>query len=284
MTGSHDENEITFYEELGVTSEASPEEIRDAFRLFVRLLHPDQQTDPQLKEIAEKQMRKLNRIYDVLSDPESRRDYDELLQGDFSPQIVFNSPAPIPGRLSPKLAWAAAIAVSTGLLIWLAYDGTPGGLGHTVDLNAPPAFTSATPPSSPAKLATEAANRVSEASQISRLRADLRAVVVERDSAIQELNKLRGNSQTSDREVPPPGNSWPLDGTEPRSAVTITELPSAPKLPVFSSVTLPRVERPATRKLAGFWFYAKPPDGRRTRTRPSIRPNISRPRSRRRVA
>src|SRR5579863_9104352 len=81
MIASHDDSEITYYDELGVAPTASPEQIRDAFRLFVRLLHPDQQTDPQLKEIAEKQMRKLNRIYDVLSDPEGRRRYDEILNG-----------------------------------------------------------------------------------------------------------------------------------------------------------------------------------------------------------
>ena len=82
MIGSHDDSEITFYEELGVAPNASPEEIRDAFRLFVRLLHPDQQTDPQLKEIAEKEMRKLNRIHAVLSDPERRRRYDQRLNDD----------------------------------------------------------------------------------------------------------------------------------------------------------------------------------------------------------
>ncbi len=73
MLASHRADEITFYEELGVAPDASPEEIRDAFRALVRLLHPDQQTDSQLKQIAEKQMRKLNRIYSVLSDPEERR-------------------------------------------------------------------------------------------------------------------------------------------------------------------------------------------------------------------
>ena len=69
MIAARADGEITFYDELGVAPGASPEEIRDAFRLFVRLLHPDQQTDPQLREIAEQQMRKLNRIYTVLSDP-----------------------------------------------------------------------------------------------------------------------------------------------------------------------------------------------------------------------
>src|SRR5580692_2179783 len=118
MIAAHDDSEITFYEELGVAPDASPEEIRDAFRLFVRLLHPDQHTDPQLKEIAENQMRKLNRVYAVLSDPVSRRQYDEDLEDARLVPIIVNSPRP--GLRLPRatLAWAAAIAVSAGVLIW----------------------------------------------------------------------------------------------------------------------------------------------------------------------
>ncbi len=70
MIASRRAGEITFYEELGVSSAASSQEIRDSFRTLARLLHPDQQTDPHLKDVAEKQMRKLNRIYAVLSDPD----------------------------------------------------------------------------------------------------------------------------------------------------------------------------------------------------------------------
>ena len=80
MIASHRDGDISYYEELGLTANASPEEIRDAFRLYVRLLHPDQQLDPDLKQAAELQMRKLNRIYDVLSDPQSRKRYDETLE------------------------------------------------------------------------------------------------------------------------------------------------------------------------------------------------------------
>ena len=33
-------------------------------------------------------MRKFNRIYAVLSDPERRRSYDEVLDGGFSPPVI----------------------------------------------------------------------------------------------------------------------------------------------------------------------------------------------------
>jgi len=261
MTGSRDDGEITFYEELGVAPDASAEGIRDAFRLYVRLLHPDQQTDPQLKEIAEKEMRKLNRIHAVLSDPESRRRYDERLDNDLSPPIIFTSPSPDLRRLISRMAWAGAIVVSAGLLIWLASDNTPAVQSRASDPSGTPASPLASTSASPAKFRKSAADRDSEASRISQLRSDLRAVTLERDAAIEELNKLRGNSDNRTRQASQSGGSWPLDGAEPKPALTMTELPSAPKLPALANSAFPRIERPANRQLAGFWFYAKPKEG-----------------------
>jgi curved DNA-binding protein CbpA len=254
MIAARDDGEITFYDELGVAPGASPEEIRNAFRLFVRLLHPDQQTDPQLREIAEQQMRKLNRVYAVLSDPESRRSYDEVLDAGFSPPVILDSSfSPERRRLFARLAWTAAIVLSAGLLVWLAYDSTPGGPNRASDLNPVSAASPAPVAASPDK---PAADRVSEASRISQLRSDLKAAIVERDAAIRELNKLRGTSQAS-----PSGGSWPLEGTDPKPALTMTELPTAPRLPVLANAGLPRIEHPAIQRFSGFWFYAPPPDG-----------------------
>jgi hypothetical protein len=259
MIASHRDREITFYEELGVTPAASSEEIRDSFRLFVRLLHPDQQTDPLLKEIAEKQMRKLNRIYAVLSDPESRRRYDEALDGDYSPAIILNTPSPDLRRLTARLTWAAAIVASAILLIWLASDNTPAVQNRTPDPSA--GVASAAVPASP----------VQSSSEVSRLRSDLSAVIVERDAAIGELNRLRGTSpiqtsktqtsQTQTQQIPRSGSSAPPEEPGPRPAPAIAEPPSVPRLRVLAAPALPRIERPASWQLTGFWFYAKPPQG-----------------------
>ena len=255
MIASHGDGEITFYEELGVAPNASPEEIRDAFRLFVRLLHPDQHTDPQLKEIAENQMRKLNRVYAVLSNPESRRQYDEDLEDERVVPIIVNSPHP--GLRLPRaaLAWSAAIAVSAGGLIWLASDNSSG-----VPIRAPETSGALIAASTPASSVNPAAIPESDASQISRLRSDLKAVITERNAAIAELEKLRGAQQIRTRETPQAASSRVPEGTEPQP-LTLTELPSASKPSVLASAALPRVERPANRQMAGFWFYTKPPDG-----------------------
>jgi hypothetical protein len=70
---------MNHYEELGVGCDGSTEEIRQAYKALARLLHPDGQTDPKLKSMAERQMQRLNGILELLTDPELRREYDEGL-------------------------------------------------------------------------------------------------------------------------------------------------------------------------------------------------------------
>lgn len=66
------------YELLGVSQEASTDEIRSRHRSLVRRLHPDRYTDlsAPYQEHFDGFLRKINAARDTLTDPERRRAYD----------------------------------------------------------------------------------------------------------------------------------------------------------------------------------------------------------------
>ena len=64
-----------YYKSLGVTRDASAEDIKKAFRKLARQYHPDV---AKVKKGAEEKFKEINEAYEVLGDPENRRKYDEL--------------------------------------------------------------------------------------------------------------------------------------------------------------------------------------------------------------
>ncbi|HEY3374846.1 MAG TPA: molecular chaperone DnaJ [Candidatus Aquicultor sp.] len=73
-----------FYELLGVSKDASQDEIKKAYRKQARQYHPDvNQHDPD----AEAKFKEVNEAYDVLSDPEKRRNYDTFGSAKGGPQF-----------------------------------------------------------------------------------------------------------------------------------------------------------------------------------------------------
>lgn len=64
-----------YYQVLGVARDASEADIKKAFRKLARQYHPDVAKD---KKKAEEKFKEINEAYEVLSDAEKRRKYDEL--------------------------------------------------------------------------------------------------------------------------------------------------------------------------------------------------------------
>src|SRR6186713_1636023 len=65
---------IDYYQTLGVTKNASDEDIKKAYRKLARKLHPD--LNPNDKE-AHHKFQQVNEANEVLSDPEKRKKYDQ---------------------------------------------------------------------------------------------------------------------------------------------------------------------------------------------------------------
>lgn len=88
MTGG---GQVDPYAELGVSREASSEEIRRAYRQIARRHHPDVNRDPDGPE----RFAAAARAYEILSDQAARARYDNRF------------PRPVPIRRAPKPAPAA---------------------------------------------------------------------------------------------------------------------------------------------------------------------------------
>src|ERR687893_2436688 len=102
------------YKVLGVSRGASQEEIRRSYRKLAREHHPDANRDDKG---AEDRFKEIQHAYEILSNPEKRREYDE------GPRTFFGSQGT--GRRGPGDATVGDFADLSDLL---------GGFGNLGDI------------------------------------------------------------------------------------------------------------------------------------------------------
>ena len=117
---------MNLYDVLGVTSQATEADLREAHRRAVRSLHPDSR-DPSLPAAeADAALRLVNDAWSVLRDPARRAAYDEDLEfGGADADGEAWLQAPHGGARFPL--WMLVLAVLLVIFVFTAYAGAPSG-------------------------------------------------------------------------------------------------------------------------------------------------------------
>ena len=87
----------THYDNLHVSEKASPEVIKGAYKALAQKWHPDKH--PNQREKAERYFKIITRAFEVLSDPETRAEYDAWLS---SQRSTHQKPETEPAKESPR--------------------------------------------------------------------------------------------------------------------------------------------------------------------------------------
>ena len=83
-----------YYKALGVSKDATAAEIKKAYRKLARLNHPDSNRGDKA---AEERFKAIAEAYDVVGDPDKRKQYDQVRavgMGGFGPYVGGANPGP----------------------------------------------------------------------------------------------------------------------------------------------------------------------------------------------
>lgn len=106
----------TLYDVLGVVPACSNDELRIAYRVLARSLHPD----VSVVTDADRRMAELNDAWRILSDPDRRAEYDRTVSIQ-SPPVPDPTPQPPPVvHRSRRVAWVAGVQAQIRRLSQLA--------------------------------------------------------------------------------------------------------------------------------------------------------------------
>jgi len=244
---------MNYYEELGLDPSASPEEIRQAYRDLARLLHPDRH-DENSRRLAECQMRRLNAIAAILTDPKQRCKYDAELAASPAAALVVAAP---PRRSIASLlgtsggVWLVTAAIGIGSICWFFQQ--PAASPPRAPRSVAEPLAKAQPIESGPRAAARRSERGALSQEASELRRRLELMRAQRDRALARIVELEQGSPDPFSSAPPqvlPGFPHPpeLPSSEP-GPPGLLKPPLAARLPA---------------RFDGTWFYARPRAGPRS--------------------
>lgn len=107
------------YEVLGVTREATKNEIGKSYRQLAKRFHPDMHRSPDAKKEAEEKFQQIATAYEILRDEEERSDYDYMLD---NPQEYYaHYYRYYRRRMAPKVDVRIVIAVTISIISLMQY-------------------------------------------------------------------------------------------------------------------------------------------------------------------
>jgi curved DNA-binding protein CbpA len=264
---------MTYYEELGLPLSASEEQIRQAYKSLARLLHPDQQGEESLRRLAEAQMKRLNAIYAVLSDPVQRRFYDLSLEPGAGAPLVPTMPAPLVSGWRKLLrathsdvrfaAWLVGATLLAGGLYWIF----TGDARSRVPAAAPAWAPQAAAPAAEAAAEPLPESRDALLKELDHLRRRVQALEAERDDTRAHAAGPRARglpaAGPASLAVPAPGGQTGAPLPEPPAIsgqTPPTQAATAPQLAGPGMPPAPQAARPrlGISSFAGTWFYTPP--------------------------
>ncbi|XP_063911717.1 dnaJ homolog subfamily C member 25 homolog [Zophobas morio] len=107
------------YDILGVTREATKNEIAKSYRRLAKQYHPDLHRDKDAKLVAEEQFKTLANAYDILKDEESRSEYDDML--DNPDQYYAHYYRYYKRRMAPKVDVRIVLVVTISVISVIQY-------------------------------------------------------------------------------------------------------------------------------------------------------------------
>lgn len=119
MLRGHVSDADDHYDDLDLPADATPEEVREAWRFLLAAFHPDRFRDPAQRERAEEITKRVNAAWQVLGDPALRRRYD-LRRGAAAEAVAADPPPRMRELPCPTCATRTAVEDAGGRLVQLA--------------------------------------------------------------------------------------------------------------------------------------------------------------------